>query len=281
MGVAVLILGDSGSGKSTSLRNFDKDEVAVMSILGKRLPFRKKLDVLNHAGYGAVQQALSRNTRQAYVIDDAGYLMQLENFRRAKETGYQKYVEIAQHFEQLIEWAMNTNEDTIVYLMMHYDTDANGKQKRGAAENHGGVESSAVKSSQLVRLQKAEAENKQGSQRGKAEQQSRKAQDHRRHRHRIFRAELAEYRDRHKSGSADQHRKREIKNKKAAVEHSGKLVRPLDCFFHNNLLPTYTILIIRSTRRSVKKMRGKSGSGKKLKIFKKSFQKGVDKSTLL
>ena len=59
MGVAVLILGDSGSGKSTSLRNFDKDEVAVMSILGKRLPFRKKLDVLNHAGYGAVQQALS------------------------------------------------------------------------------------------------------------------------------------------------------------------------------------------------------------------------------
>lgn len=129
MGVAVLILGDSGSGKSTSLRNFDKDEVAVMSILGKRLPFRKKLDVLNHAGYGAVQQALSRNTRKAYVIDDAGYLMQLENFRRAKETGYQKYVEIAQHFEQLIEWAMNTNEDTIVYLMMHYDTDANGKQK--------------------------------------------------------------------------------------------------------------------------------------------------------
>lgn len=129
MGVAVLILGDSGSGKSTSLRNFEKDEVAVLSVLGKRLPFRKKIDVLNHAGYGSVQQALSRNTRKAYVIDDAGYLMQLENFRRAKETGYQKYIEIAQHFEQLIEWAMNTDEDTIVYLMMHYDTDANGKQK--------------------------------------------------------------------------------------------------------------------------------------------------------
>ena len=129
MGVAVLVLGDSGSGKSTSLRNFEPGEVAILSVLGKRLPFRKKLDVLNHANYGTVQQALTRNKRKAYVIDDAGYLMQLENFRRAKETGYSKYTDIALNFERLIEWAMQTDEDTIVYLMMHYDRDADGRMK--------------------------------------------------------------------------------------------------------------------------------------------------------
>ena len=98
-----------------------------MSVLGKRLPFRKQLDTINHAGYGAIQQALQRNKRRAYVIDDAGYLMQLENFRRIKETGYGKFSEIARNFESLIEWATQTDDDTIVYIMMHYDTDANGK----------------------------------------------------------------------------------------------------------------------------------------------------------
>jgi len=129
MGTCVLILGDSGSGKSTSLRNFEPDEVGILNIMGKRLPFRKKLPTVNHATYGSIQQALNRNARRAYVVDDAGYLMSLENFRRAKETGYQKFTDMALNFERVIEWATQTDEDTIVYLMMHYDRDAEGRAK--------------------------------------------------------------------------------------------------------------------------------------------------------
>lgn len=129
MGVAALILGDSGSGKSTSLRNFEADQVGIMNVMGKPLPFKKKLPTANHASYGTIQQALQRNTLNAYVIDDAGYLMQKENFRRIKESGFAKFSDMALHFEQLIEWATQTDEDTIVYIMMHYDTDANGRQK--------------------------------------------------------------------------------------------------------------------------------------------------------
>lgn len=129
MGTCVLILGDSGSGKSTSLRNFEADEVGILNVMGKRLPFRKELPTLDHAGYGAIQQALQRNARRAYVVDDAGYLMSLENFRRAKETGYGKFTDMALNFERLIEWATQTDDDTIVYLMMHYDRDADGRGK--------------------------------------------------------------------------------------------------------------------------------------------------------
>ena len=129
MGVAVLVLGESGSGKSTSLRNFEEGEVGILNVMGKPLPFRKKMKLANHASYGTVQQTLKANNLRAYVIDDAGYLMQLENFRRIKETGYAKFSEMAQHFESLIEWSTQTDEDTIVYIMMHYDTDANGKMK--------------------------------------------------------------------------------------------------------------------------------------------------------
>lgn len=129
MGACVLILGDSGSGKSTSLRNFEPDEIGILNVMGKPLPFRKKLGKIDHAGYGAIQQALARNALRAYVVDDAGYLMSLENFRRAKETGYTKFTDMALNFERLIEWATQTDEDTIVYLMMHYDRDAEGRAK--------------------------------------------------------------------------------------------------------------------------------------------------------
>lgn len=129
MGVAVLVLGDSGSGKSTSLRNFEPGEVGILNVMGKPLPFRKKLKVANHASYGTVQQTLKANNLRAYVIDDAGYLMSLENFRRAKETGYQKFTDMALNFERVIEWATQTDEDTIVYIMMHYDRDADGRMK--------------------------------------------------------------------------------------------------------------------------------------------------------
>ena len=130
MGQCVLILGNSGSGKSTSLRNFEPDEVGILNVMGKRLPFRKKLPMVNNANYGSIQQALKRNARRAYVIDDSGYLMQLENFRRAKETGYGKFTEMAQNFERVIEQAQQTDDDTIVYLLHHYDEgDANGVRR--------------------------------------------------------------------------------------------------------------------------------------------------------
>ena len=129
MGVAVLILGESGSGKSTSLRNFDEGEIGIFNIMGKPLPFRKKLARADHANYGTIQQSLAANKLRAYAIDDAGYLMQLENFRRIKEAGFTKFSEMARNFESVIEEATKTDEDTIVYIMMHYDTDSNGKQK--------------------------------------------------------------------------------------------------------------------------------------------------------
>lgn len=129
MGVAVLILGDSGSGKSTSLRNFEEGEVGIFNVMGKPLPFRKKLTKADHANYGTIQQVLKANNLRAYVIDDAGYLMSLENFRRAKETGYGKFTDMALNFERVIEWSTQTDADTIVYIMMHVDRDANGHMK--------------------------------------------------------------------------------------------------------------------------------------------------------
>ena len=58
MGFAVLILGASGTGKSTSLRNFKKGEIGVLNVGKKPLPFRGKLDVANTADYELIEKTL-------------------------------------------------------------------------------------------------------------------------------------------------------------------------------------------------------------------------------
>lgn len=125
----VMVLGKSGSGKSTSLRNFAPDEVGVFSVAGKRLPFKGDLPVVQHADYQRIADVIAANRRRAYVIDDATYLMQFDNFARAKETGYGKFTDMAVSFQQLLRAASWTDEDTNVYFLMHPDVDEYGREK--------------------------------------------------------------------------------------------------------------------------------------------------------
>ena len=124
-----MVLGKSGSGKSTSLRNFGADEVGVFSVAGKRMPFRSKLPVVQHASYQLVEKTLEKNSRRCYVIDDATYLMQFDNFARARETGFGKFTDMAVSFQQLLQVAARTDEDTNVFFLMHPDADDRGHER--------------------------------------------------------------------------------------------------------------------------------------------------------
>lgn len=130
MGVAVLILGDSGSGKSTSLRNFKRGEVCVLNVAGKPLPFRGNLDVVNNATYESIWATLKDGEFKSYVVDDSQYLLAFEMFDRAKETGYGKFTDIALRFRNMISYvARNTSPDTIVYFLHHTEETDSGKIK--------------------------------------------------------------------------------------------------------------------------------------------------------
>lgn len=132
MGVCVLVLGKSGSGKSRSLKNFHGAEVGVLNVIGKPLPFRNECGIVtdNNPSYARIKEVVASRKRKAWVIDDAGYLMQNENFARALETGYSKFTEMAHNFQQLIYTITNlTPPDTFVYLLMHTELDAQGNEK--------------------------------------------------------------------------------------------------------------------------------------------------------
>lgn len=130
MGIPVLILGESGSGKSTALRNFDPSEIGIFNVASKPLPFRKKMMVVNGAGYGTILKSLSNPKLKAYAIDDSQYLLAFEFFDRAQETGYGKFTELALNFRNLIQFViMNTPPDVIVYFLHHTERRDDGVLK--------------------------------------------------------------------------------------------------------------------------------------------------------
>ena len=131
MGIPVLILGESGSGKSTSLRNFNPDELAVYNVAGKPLPFKggKNMHCANNVSYNQIMANMAKNKFKTYVIDDSQYLLCFELFNRSFETGYAKYTEMAMHFYNLIQFViLKMPEDCIVYFLHHTDT-SDGKTK--------------------------------------------------------------------------------------------------------------------------------------------------------
>ena len=130
MGIPVLILGESGSGKTCSLRNFDKDELVIYNVAGKPLPFKKQLNVANNATYSQITSNMAKGNFRTYVIDDSQYLMAFEMFDRAKEMGYNKFTDVALNFRNLVSFVVkNTSEDTIVYFLHHTETTDTGKIK--------------------------------------------------------------------------------------------------------------------------------------------------------
>lgn len=130
MGVPVLIIGESGSGKSTSLRNFSENELTVFNVANKLLPFRKKLCVLNNANYDMIGKVLMKKEKKIYVIDDSQYLLAFEMFNRAKETGYGKFTDIALRFRNMLDFIIKRlPDDIIVYFLHHSEETDSGKIK--------------------------------------------------------------------------------------------------------------------------------------------------------
>lgn len=130
MGIPVLILGESGAGKSSSMRNFEPEEVSVFNVASKPMPFRKMLPRIDNASYDVIQKMLARPNKKAYVIDDSQYLLCFEMFRTAKDTGYGKFTDMALHFYNLVQFVIqNTPKDCIVYFLHHTETTADGRIK--------------------------------------------------------------------------------------------------------------------------------------------------------
>ena len=124
-----MVYGQSGTGKSTSLRNFKPEDVCIVNVSGKPLPFKNKHKTFNTDDYMSIEAAIQKAPAKSIVIDDATYLMTGEYMRAAKVTGYQKFTELALNYYTLVKTAAALPDDKIVYFMGHSDIDSNGNEK--------------------------------------------------------------------------------------------------------------------------------------------------------
>ena len=135
MGLPVLIIGKSGSGKSTALRNCVNDSNwNLVNVLGKPLPFKGKVPQVVTDDYEQVKRCLTSSIAKSLVVDDAGYLITNYFMRNHSSKGqgnaiFSMYNTLADNFWKLVEYIKHLPEDKIVYIIMHEDTDDFGNVK--------------------------------------------------------------------------------------------------------------------------------------------------------
>ena len=131
MANVVMLLGKTGTGKTTSIRTLNPEETIIINVLGKKLPFKgsdalyntEKKNLFRIEDYQQMINLLQACNGQPHVkniiLDDCIYIMRKEYFKRAKETGYGKYTELAQHFQQIISTCEQMRGDINVFMILH------------------------------------------------------------------------------------------------------------------------------------------------------------------
>ena len=147
MSNAVLVIGDSGTGKSTSIRNLNPQETFIINVINKNLPFRGALkNYTRLSSDGATGNLYAtddakniirtlkhinekRPEIKNVVIDDFGYLIMNDFMRKALIKGYDKFTEIAKGFADVLECIKTLRDDLFCAVTMHIETDKQGKTK--------------------------------------------------------------------------------------------------------------------------------------------------------
>lgn len=140
MSVATLILGQSGTGKSTSLRNLDPRNVLLIQVIKKPLPFRspnwtyispenKQGSILVSDNPQFIINVINGSKRPIIIIDDFQYVMANEFMRRSTEKSFDKFTEIGRNAWDIFNASINAHDHKRVYLLSHTEEDAQGKTK--------------------------------------------------------------------------------------------------------------------------------------------------------
>ena len=131
-----MIYGKSGSGKSRSLKNFAPDEIFLINVVGKRLPFPGTFRYqMKTDSYQTITTGLQKMPTKTAVIDDAGYLltntfMKGHSAPKAGSSTFDLYNDIADNFWRLLMFIQaQLPEDVIVYILMHETTSDFGETK--------------------------------------------------------------------------------------------------------------------------------------------------------
>ena len=138
MSITTMVLGESGTGKSASLRNLDPEHTLLIQAIKKPLPFKSASWKVATKDGGNIYQtdlhdkiinAMKKTKRKLIVIDDFQYILANEYMRRTDETGYGKFTDIGRHAWDILMAAAALPPDVRVYVLSHTESTDGGKTK--------------------------------------------------------------------------------------------------------------------------------------------------------
>lgn len=129
MAIGVLILGESGSGKSYSMRNLSEDEAKVISVEKPILPFKNHLELVRTNDVDKIIKEMKSTKKKIIVIDDFQYILGLAAMRRSLEKGWDKFSEMQYDYFKILDALKELPDDMIVYFMSHTETTDDGVTK--------------------------------------------------------------------------------------------------------------------------------------------------------
>ena len=129
--VSVLIIGKSGSGKSSSLRNLSSDEYSLVNPLKKELPFKTNVKGLESDNYDLIKKFITETPKKIVVLDDSNYLLTNQFMRNHSKGGsgnavFAVYNELADNYWNLVQHQKNTEGGKIIFNFMHEDETESG-----------------------------------------------------------------------------------------------------------------------------------------------------------
>jgi hypothetical protein len=127
VGIPILIIGESGTGKSTSIRNLTN--AGIINVYGKSLPFRSSMKIVNIDDCNKIVTLLNKVETDVVVIDDFQYLLVNQFMNRAMEKGYDKFTEIAKGYYDVINVVRKIPAQKRVYFLSHSERDNFGNVK--------------------------------------------------------------------------------------------------------------------------------------------------------
>ena len=127
MGIAIMVIGESGSGKSTSCRNLK--DAGIINVIGKPLPFRSSIKTVDIDNCNKIVSLLNKAETDIIVIDDFQYLLVNQFMSRAMEKGYEKFTEMAKGYYDVINSVRGLDDKKRVYFLSHSERDNFGNVK--------------------------------------------------------------------------------------------------------------------------------------------------------
>jgi predicted ATPase len=127
--IGILIIGESGTGKSTSIRTLSTDKTGIINVTGKRLPFKHDFKVIKEDNCDKICRILRECSTDIVVVDDMQYLLAKQFMGRAKELGYQKFTDMALGYYNVISALEDMPDTKRVYFLSHIERDQQGNEK--------------------------------------------------------------------------------------------------------------------------------------------------------